>query len=147
MIQTTELRKGNWYQSEHSGRFDSIKVAEGVYYIQVNSIGSYCVNDWQDMGAGGRVECNDIMPIPLTEEILLKCGFKKVDDVQEAFSGTSFTSYCFIGFQLALVDDKWKLWIEVEDGFYNWAWTQLDYVHELQNLYYALNKKELEVAL
>jgi hypothetical protein len=85
---------------------------------------------------------NSITPIHLTEDILLKCGFKKTIDNRsnkEVFlisknncnvimQNTEF-GYCFI-------------W---ESSFMA---AQINSLHELQNIYYWLSgKKELEVKL
>ena len=69
-------------------------------------------------------------PIPLTEDILLKCGFERIES-------------------------KWRLkngyhWIQVNLYSYFINHIQhglIEYLHELQNLYFALTKEELEINL
>lgn len=81
--------------------------------------------------------------IPITEEILLKCGFEaesKYDDLK--LNGINIQSCSLIcktlerrGFFLNLGEENEKLNISI------------DYLHELQNLYYALTKEELDVSV
>jgi TATA-box binding protein (TBP) (component of TFIID and TFIIIB) len=69
-----------------------------------------------------------IFPIPITEEILLKCGFEK--------------GKCY--FSLENFDIDLKGWF----GFNNMvANANIKYLHQLQNLYFALTGEELEVNL
>jgi hypothetical protein len=67
------------------------------------------------------------LPIPITEEWLLKFGFEKIN-----------TTW----FQL------WNLRVnisgDVEWGK-NWMGVRLKHVHQLQNLYFALTNKELQL--
>lgn len=72
-----------------------------------------------------------IKPITLTEEWLLKFGFDKVSDIQVE---------CFF-IQGELKDFT----LHIFDGLYVWIAYDLDvkYVHQLQNLYFALTGEEL----
>lgn len=89
---------------------------------------------------------NNIKPIPLTEEWLLKFGFKKYkssikykNSKQMFFSfgrGNRFKIRC-------TTDMNGKNCIDFNHTFANCG--NLDFVHELQNLYYALTKKELTI--
>ena len=70
---------------------------------------------------------DEIQPIPLTEEWLLKFGFEK-------FKGNN--TDCFL--------DNFETSCNMELFF--WKGTQIkniNYVHQLQNLYFALTEKEL----
>ncbi len=73
-------------------------------------------------------------PIPLTEEILLKC-----EGNHSAFY------HVFDCVELGLVDDDFI------NGFYTLyldGYTKkISYLHQLQNLYFALTGKELEIKL
>ena len=82
-------------------------------------------------------------PIPLTEEWLVKFGFKKDDE----------DDYCFKGFHvedrnlnLSLPIDKM---LRLKDGFGCWSvggyLRDVKHVHQLQNLYFALTNKELKL--
>tara|TARA_R110000796_G_scaffold10359_1_gene34462 strand:+ start:1658 stop:2038 length:381 start_codon:yes stop_codon:yes gene_type:complete len=74
-----------------------------------------------------------INPVPLTEEILLNCGFDKT---------------------VGGVDDRWSL-----DNFYIWEeegsfsfmcngdYIQLKFVHSIQNLYFCIEEKEIDICL
>lgn len=80
--------------------------------------------------------------VSITEEILLKCGFEaesKYDDLK--LNGINIQSCSLIcktlerrGFFLNLGEENEKLNISI------------GYLHELQNLYYALTKEELDVS-
>lgn len=84
-----------------------------------------------------------LSPIPITEDILLKCGFEaesKYDDFK--LNGVNIQSCSMrcktlerFSFYLNLGDEN--------DELNN----KIDYLHELQNLYYSLTKKELEIKL
>lgn len=80
---------------------------------------------------------NDIYEgIPLTPEILEKCGFeyKHLPPKEHYFSNGM------------VVIDTYK----TKDAFYyngHFCDVSLDYVHQLQNLYFALTGKELEISL
>jgi len=69
----------------------------------------------------------DLEPIPLTEEWLFKFGFE-------------FTN----GYGFKIFGN----WLQKEDDVYfynvNGNFIQIDYVHQLQNLYFALTGKELK---
>jgi len=72
------------------------------------------------------IELYEIYPIPLTEEWLLKFGFLKTN-------GYGFKMF---GNWLQKEDDVY--WYNVNGNF-----VEIKHVHQLQNLYFALTKKEL----
>ena len=76
--------------------------------------------------------------VELTEEILLKCGFEK------------FSEYIFS----ISIDNGWFLNIESNYIFLNYKENECEvshfeykYLHQLQNIYFALTGKELNVKL
>ena len=75
---------------------------------------------------------NDLQPIPLTEEWLLKFGFENLS-LTPKFDGSkcNFTFYWEV--------DEIVLRENYEDIFI----TRISYVHQLQNLYFALTGEEL----
>lgn len=79
----------------------------------------------------GIVKCliDDLQPIQLTEEWLLKCGFYLVD-------------------KNFFIHDSLSLGIRKSNGFYmNHVTKEIKYLHQLQNLYFALTGEELKIEL
>ena len=82
------------------------------------------------------IALQDLHPIPLTPEILEKCGFKKLNNawVPIDYSATDYLKWSF-----TIWDNK--------DGTYRYNSAEfipeLKYLHQLQNLYYALTGEEL----
>ncbi|MGL5260813.1 MAG: hypothetical protein ACRC9P_00315, partial [Bacteroides sp.] len=76
-------------------------------------------------------------PIPLTEEVLLKCGFRKVpkalyiDDFSELRAATTYKK----GFIIWNADTI-KFWVG------NSVIDNIKHLHELQNLYFAITGEE-----
>lgn len=126
-----ELRIGNIIQSiskafgeNHLGQW-SITEEDMVYIIESENKSHY-------------------KPVPITEEYLLKFGFKK----------TTENAGTLICFKLDIIthsnrtmtiaewikSDKghWQIWIESIDL------VRIKYVHQLQNLHFALTGKELQ---
>jgi hypothetical protein len=74
---------------------------------------------------------NQVKPIPLTEEWLLKFGFEKKND---------YYNRCYFsidGMYIRKDDNEFET--EVGECLYKTIY----YVHQLQNLYFALNDEEL----
>lgn len=107
---------------------------------RVEQISSYNICDLTTISSKrGILHTSDIYPIPLTEEWLLKFGFVlKMDN---------YNWNAAIG-KNAIWDFKLALRFSDEIGwFYNSKATPIKYVHQLQNLYFALNAEELEIKL
>jgi hypothetical protein len=106
-------------------------------------------------------------PIPLTEEILIKAGFNTFDHTclhtgfNKCFVKIDQHKYPRSGFALDYYDGTFKLLYLAHqqdasnlkapytDECYNYVEreAELKYVHQLQNLYYALTGEELEINL
>lgn len=138
MINTQELRIGNYLQSE-TGEYLPVEYVMkdviglrnnigGVQKHQINPIFSY--------------DIEKIKPIPLTEDILLKCGFVQIaylKNIDENF----FLTTDAMGFRLQVEKNH-------EDGYYiceSLSLNHIKYLHQLQNLYFALTGTELEINL
>lgn len=82
-------------------------------------------------------------PIPLTPELLLKCGFKS------AWSDTHFTHYNFNALRISMCIKKSEGICKTELGvfYYLSHGPQYKHLHQLQNLYFALTGEELIVNL
>ena len=132
MINFNELRIGNCV--EHDNR-----------YFKIHSIAKvFPTLDTIEFGIG-VVDWNNITAIPLTEEIILKCGF-----VKQIFK----MSGCFI-YQLERIiimksyanpNDIFSLTIEGISPK-TWSIASFKYLHQIQNLYCALTGTELTVNL
>ena len=85
-------------------------------------------SDWYALGES-TLFIENIKPIPLTEEWLIKFGFEK----QNAMF------YEFNKHQIRLIGDEVPYWI---DSSYI---TNIKHVHQLQNLYFALTGEELKI--
>lgn len=83
-----------------------------------------------------KVNQNIIEPIPLTEEWLLKFGFSKKENKEYWFKEDSMIRF-------ALLDNV--LHCSIGDDEYGILYNRLKYVHQLQNLFFALTNKELTI--
>lgn len=119
MINIQELRIGNYLFNK--GQL--ICTVNGIYrrdHISVKE--SYLES----------IHIENFEPIKLTTEILEKCGFEKIDfDYFELKTEENY--YCHIdelGFGFALEHETFYI---------------CEYVHEIQNLYFALTGKEITI--
>lgn len=116
-MKASELRIGNCVNYEQTTHI--------IYQISNN----FCSCYWYkgDPRDADTHRTNDIKPIPLTEEWLLKFGFKKDNN------------FTWVKIEMELM--------QRDDGFWIWlgADLYLKYVHQLQNLYHALTGNELEI--
>lgn len=123
-MEANELRIGNWVSYSDN----AVKIAAGFF---VNS-------------SQMNIE-TDCEPIPLTPEILEKAGFEKNDRIQQNFSyilqlKSRMTLVYYKG-------DSSCLSIEQDNKMIDFASGRCKYLHQLQNLYFALTGEELEIKL
>lgn len=130
MIKSNELRSGNYIWNTFNNPlivisinpyFGTDKYIEGVSCKFENGIPS------------GFSPIDKINPIPLTEEILLKCGFKDGSLGIESDYGAM------------LYGNTTTVSLEDCDG--GDIGIKIKYVHQLQNLIFALTGKELQITL
>ena len=127
-MKANELRIGNYYQ--YAG--NSGIVTTSLKGIKINEFGFY-----SDLDGTNLEICK---PIPLTEEILLKCGLKRT---------LYDSSYELKDFSIFL-DKRIRENIYIQCEKRNWNvlnGLRIDYLHQLQNLYFALTNEELTVNL
>lgn len=123
-MKANELRTGNWVtDSEHLKGDFQVKSIREEHIFQ---------GDWW-------INLDIIRPIELTEELLLKFGFEPHVGayLNNVFKKVPFSFTC-------LKDTGWNLMIESFLGGYSLK-SQIQYVHQLQNLYFALTGEELEL--
>lgn len=117
-MKSSELRIGNWVEQPNDG------------VTRVTAI----LNDLQIKTETGYID-KYCRPIPLTEEWLLRFGF---DKLTEKGSGFKSTSYTYTG-KVALIVHFDGVRLSVNF----WQGNEKKYVHQLQNLYFALTGEEL----
>jgi len=118
-MKATELRIGNLIFQ--SGQITTIE----------NISRSRSINDWERVNNKRLFDCT---PIPLTEEWLLKFAFvKRKDGHYNLFKHSEVEIIINRDF------DGWKC-----DGI-NFSVGRLGFVHQLQNLYFALTGEELKI--
>jgi hypothetical protein len=137
MIQSTELRIGNWVQTK------IIRGYEQNCYLWVkingitrnNSIDGYSEDDF--------VDTKLILPIPITEEILLRCGFRK----NKSFDSVYYTLDGIVVYAKDNLEYFFTCFDRDGEGYVSDLENGINSVHQLQNLYYALTSIELEINL
>lgn len=134
---------------------NELKIGNYVkFYDPINGINIYKVYDIYDSGSvslndkGRLASCTvkDIEPIELTEEVLVKIGFKKKNDCYVLQNEYIFFVYYKDSFKqelLASAKRKGKYYYNTNE-LKNY---DIKYLHELQNAYYCLTGEELEVEL
>jgi len=135
-MKTSELRIGNYLKKDDK----VLKISGATKWVVFLEHG-FQVFVPEMFVAGG------VAPIPLTEDWLPRFGFKVDEDKGfDCALDTYHKVYSLNEFNVAIINDKFRLWIEVEeDKYYSFAWTVIEYVHQLQNLFYALKREELEL--
>jgi hypothetical protein len=119
MIQANELRMGNYVK--HPSYKDP---------IQINGVDK---NDIFNMTTG-EIPLHVINPIPLTEQWLIDFGFKYFADQQYE------KQYDYLCFNW---DKECGLIIFIDNSTDSFSQEHIKYVHQLQNLYFALTGIEL----
>lgn len=87
-----------------------------------------------------------VKEIPLTEEWLLKFGFEKIESdyriqIQKDDSQGNSDYWIYVDSGIDNETNKFKVMLVSGEG--DWFTTKNKYVHQLQNLYYALTGEEL----
>lgn len=141
MVDPRELRIGNYIYNLSSGSSEFAQVigidVEGYLMLQ-NKEDEY--NSFCD---------EDIHPIPLTEDILMKCGFKRKENFCNRDHFCLYYNHFYIDvFHVNHTIQKYIWNIHIDDeSFMNVGYGHFDYVHELQNLFYDLCKTPLDIKL
>ncbi len=130
-----ELRIGNWVA------YDDGTTAQ-VYGVKFKDVGLY--------GFPQMLSESVIIGISLTAEILEKCGFKKFESTTEHLKSLSWYSLDWIVGYKSMGPDAPHGGFTIENISYGNSGgrkIELAYLHQLQNLYYALTYRELEINL
>jgi hypothetical protein len=117
-MKAQELRIGNLIQTDYAGILEVINInSEGFGYVDVRI---------PTFKAIGRHELKYCQPIPLTEDWLIKLGFYEAQWGYYSFG------------ELVINVDGHVYFGETE----TWI-AEIHFVHQLQNLYFALTNEEL----
>ena len=132
-MKSNELRIGNWIQFRQE--------TGGIVFVMVDMITPYSFEASGDEIFHNEKYDEDYQSIPLTPEILEKAGFVQHHDdchLQPIYIKKIFGNPPFV----------WGVYPEVLGGgvVINDA-MQLQYLHQLQNLYFALTGEELPIEL
>jgi hypothetical protein len=136
MIQANELRIGSKFM--------------GVGMIEtVNSIEPYSEQKGYEylirvIDNGNQYKPVDMNPIPLTPAILVACGFVKTDSSNEYWNHWVLKNGWHISESL---HDEPSAGVVTGLCYYSEDYIQIKYLHQLQNLYFALTGKEITVNL
>ena len=136
-MEAEELRIGNWATVPR-------KKDKEVYAkpVQLGAIGRNTFGILEDGKSLVAIK-DDLSPIPLTEEILLKAGFEKKGWQQELkmqISKYNILWWCDLGMSIICEGRS------DHDDMVTFD-SDCKYVHQLQNLYFALTGEELEIEL
>ena len=118
MLQPQELRIGNLVYSLETNDIQKIR-GINEEYVSIDTV------------TFDYVSYDEIEPIPLTEEWLLKFGYIGNEPIFSEIS-TIFTNG---------IHKIWKPFNKFLDDTYRF---EINYVHQLQNLYFALKGEELQ---
>lgn len=143
-----ELRVGNIVEVNHFEYGDMF-----ASVTSINDVGDLCLHLLDERFTKEEYECtmNEVTPIPITEEILLKIGFKKkrdgylhYSDYNDEFSIKFDLGYAFIEYA--------NLCFNPEDVTETNYGSSLEFpntlhLHTLQNIWHLLTDKELEIKL
>jgi hypothetical protein len=135
MIKANDFRIGNYVYYKHPTTDLLIHKIEWLDFKEINEFPDI-YNEYHK-------------PIQLTEEILIKCGFVlygygSTDD--EFISSVEFTGYRLNNFDICFVNDTNKS-IRFVNNINEKVYCNIKYLHQLQNLYFALTNEEITIQL
>ncbi|GAB6121006.1 hypothetical protein [Dysgonomonas termitidis] len=139
---------------------NELRIGNSILFLGeiVSEIGYGVIQDMAMKEKGVRNEYLDKLvfePIPLTKDILLKCGLTKHNDPETRYDylhlhvqGSTARDSSHIRFY---IEDNgsiiWKGWIFNQNQVDFFIPYDLKYLHQLQNLYFSLTGEELKVQL
>ena len=121
-MKATEVRIGN-YVYDTKGEINKINLAAIEYLLRYGSSGA----------------CQ-VKPIPLTEELLRKCGFQQRPIRNDSYS-LFLQEFC-----IYRNEDTCHFELPNEYGGTG-SYIEIKYLHQLQNLYFSLTGEELTITL
>jgi hypothetical protein len=141
-MKASEIRVGNWFR--YPGLW-SYRQPEGAIFSEFDF--QWEDRDWFAVGES-MLFLDEVLPIPLTEEWLIKFGFEKikkesyVNGFEFILKPDSDLEFNGIGHHGWLKGDRSLVVNTLCRG--NYVCNTVGYVHQLQNLYFALTGEELK---
>lgn len=130
-LETKELRIGNLIYDDFN-EVHRVERIESNDFNTYNGDGDAKVIFSKIIGKKGFYQCDEVSPIPLTEKWLLTFNSKKIiSEYPNSYSLNFFNIVYFKNDSRVLINGI--------------AIVTVKYVHELQNLYFALTGEELEL--
>ena len=124
MIKSNELRLGNWVLLDWENTYRRVNLNTLCYITRSEKLGKK----------------HPFKPIPLTEEILLKCGFVYIESKNVYKLYLPNDNQLLIGFNF---QNELRLYYKV----FNIDLVEIKHLNQLQNLYFALTNEELTITL
>lgn len=122
-MEANELRIGNYINLHNKQK----RISENIFRFMLESSLDYALKSYA--------------PIPLTEEWLLKFGFVEINE----FNGVGFIQDNFYLWKGNNWDYFYYTVVGREQDGVNEPSIEIKYVHQLQNLYFALKGEELKI--
>ena len=132
-MKANELKIKNWVLENKNGN-DCYAQVKGITLVDAENTNCIIETKYQ------TTPIEYISPIPLTEEILLKCGFK-VTYRSEYTLRLTHIKYTRLGVGWNLVNKHLSVRYGAEH------FTHIKHLHSLQNIYWCLCGEELEINL
>ena len=129
-MKANELRIGNWVKIQSHNQYARIiEIKSGRPdnrdFVRISS---------PNLDTQFAVEISQLNPIPLTEEILLKAGFEKDTGEFYLYKDTTVRKTYYS-------DDFWRFIFKQQ------RIKDIKYLHDLQNLIFALTGEEIKIDL
>lgn len=129
ILKAEELRLGNKIY------LDDLDISTGKWHPKIIDVG---YRDIFNLINGNDMVKHAYQAIPITEEILLKCGLRKESDYIFVMPNGSYRLWGFVWtmqqYELAIE------WIDIHSK-------SIKYFHQLQNFYFSLTQEELTFKL
>lgn len=123
MLKSTELRIGNWINTPEGQKKFTSSMMFGMYNTEVLSVEQF----------DSRYK-----PIPLTEDLLINLGAKKYNSIY-------FITLFKLKAEIHLENFDDIIVPSIKSDYLDLILDEIKYVHQLQNLYFALTSEELKM--
>jgi hypothetical protein len=129
MITAQDVRVGNWLKSHLTGEYVKVDwlVIKHLLDGNIQSVYQPSIPVYE--------------PVVLTPEILERAGFIQIAEIKNTF----FRGLYSLRKEKVLDNPAWEFYIHYGGGFMRLS--DIDYLHQLQNLFFALCGTEIDINL